>query len=71
MSARRFRKPIAVACFAFSSSVSSTIFSASWSPHSVTHSPHPLQRSETKIEKMPPAPGVFFSRFAKMALTLL
>ena len=33
----------------------------------MTHAAQPLQRSETKIEKTPPAPGFFFSGVAKMA----
>ena len=57
-----------VSCSAFTSSVSCTIRSASCSPQAVTHAAHPLQRSETKIEKMPPPPGFFFSGVAKIAL---
>jgi hypothetical protein len=33
----------------------------------VTHAAHPLQRSDTKIEKTPPEPGAFFSGVAKIA----
>ena len=44
--------------------------SAWCSPHAVTHAAHPLQRSETKIEKMPPDPGLFFSGVAKIAFAL-
>ena len=29
--------------------------SASWSPHTCTHSPQPLHKSETKMENSPPA----------------
>ena len=44
-----------------SNPVSGTMTSAPWSPHCSTHSPHPLQRSETKMENTPPSPGFFFS----------
>ena len=57
-----------VSCSALTSSVSCTIRSAWCSPHAVTHAAHPLQRSDTKIEKTPPAAGLFFSGVAKIAL---
>ena len=62
---------MALATLAFRSSLSISMRSAWWSPHSVTHSPQPLQRSDTKIEKMPPPPAFFFSGTRKMAFTLL
>ena len=37
-------------------------------PDAVTQAAQPLQRSETKMEKMPPPPGFRFSGVAKMAL---
>ena len=54
-----------------SSSVSRVMRSASWSPQTCTHSPQPLQRSETKMENRPPAPGVLASSERKIAGTLL
>ena len=54
---------------AFTCSVSCTMRSASWSPQAVTQAAHPLQRSETKIEKMPPLPGFLRSADLKMAFT--
>ena len=56
---------------ALTCSVSCTMRRASWSPHAVTHAAQPLHRSDTKIEKMPPLPGFFFSGPLKMAFTLL
>jgi len=42
---------------------------ASWSPQAVTQAAQPLQRSETKMEKMPPEPGDLRSGELKMAFT--
>ena len=64
-------KTCAVASSALSSGVSRVIRRASWSPQTCTHSPHPLQRSLTKMEKMPPLPGFFFSTLRKIAVTSL
>ena len=59
-----------LSCSALTSSVSCTMRSAWWSPHAVTQAAQPLHRSETKIEKMPPDPGFFFSGVAKIAFAL-
>ena len=61
MSGSSREKTCAVVSSALSSSVSRVMRSASWSPQTWTHSPQPLQRSDTKIEKRPPPPGVFGS----------
>ena len=68
---KRFREITGAAVERVSAPVAGTMTSAPWSPHCSTHSPQPLQRSETKIEKMPPSPGFFFSIDLKMAGTLL
>ena len=58
-----------VSCSAFTVSVSATILRALWSPQAVTQAAQPLQRSLTKIEKMPPEPGLLRSGEEKMAFT--
>ena len=58
-----------VVCSALTSSVSATILRALWSPQAVTQAAQPLQRSETKMEKMPPVPGALRSGDEKMAVT--
>ena len=64
-------KTCAVASSALTSGVSRVIRRALWSPQTCTHSPQPLQRSLTKMEKMPPLPGLFFSMLRKIAVTSL
>ena len=58
-----------VSCSALTSSVSATMRRALWSPQAVTQAAQPLQRSLTKMEKMPPEPGALRSGEEKMALT--
>ena len=68
VSGSRSRNAVPVSCSALTSSVSRTIFSARWSPQAVTQAAQPLQRSLTKMEKMPPEPGALRSGDEKMAL---
>ena len=58
VSGSRSRNAVPVSCSAFTSSVSCTIRSAWCSPQAVTQAAQPLQRSDTKIEKTPPPPGL-------------
>ena len=67
VSGSRSRKAVPVSCSALTSSVSCTIRSAWCSPQAVTQAAQPLQRSDTKMEKTPPMPGIFFSGVAKIA----
>jgi hypothetical protein len=67
VSGSMFRNAVPVSCSALTSSVSCTMRRAWWSPHAATQAAHPLHRSETKIEKTPPLPGLFRSGVAKMA----
>ena len=71
VSGSRRENTCAVVSSALSSSVSRVMRSASWSPQTCTHSPHPLHRSDTKIENRPPSPGVLASTVRKIAGTLL
>ena len=68
VSGSRLRKAVPVSCSALTSSVSWTILRALWSPQAVTQAAQPLQRSLTKMEKMPPLPGALRSGEEKMAL---